>query len=188
MFNTNVNTLEARIHTHDFRIYGMVHVRAHVGMAELLNINNRPYLPVTQSMVYLRGFEHPPSQDEFKSAPEFMAIPKNRIQWVYGGSPSETRGARLESRKLYLMFEDFFVRGEIRMTLRARLSDYLSGAGDKTFQTVYGAEIGTYEPGMALDDIEPTSTHEFVTVNLHNVGAVFDVGKAQDIDMTDFGM
>lgn len=176
MYKTVVDSLEARVTTSDFRVYGMMHLPAHVGTAEVMNNPARPYLPLTRAMIYARGHVHPPKIQEFMASPEFLAIPKERIAWVYGGRPSPEQGVKFESRNLYLLYESYFLRGELRMTPGARLSDYLSGKSEsKLFQNLYRAQLCVPIHGKTVQDTPPVEEFEFVTVNLRNAGGIFDL-------------
>lgn len=92
MYRSPREAHEARIYTGAYRVYGTIHLVPGAGTADLLN-QERPYLPVTGALVYAPGFRHPPEARELKASVNFLALRKERVQWVAGGGgpPSPER-------------------------------------------------------------------------------------------------
>jgi len=178
---------EARIYTGAYRVYGMIHLVPGAGTADLLN-QERPYLPVTGALVYAPGFRHPPEARELKASVGFLALRKERIQWIFGGRPSEppANPALLERRRLAFLFGDYLLAGALLLPRGVRLSDFLSQA--KPFQTLREAGLYPLAPDKPPVDLEPLERFPFLTVNLRLAEGVAEApGEAQDPRLTLFG-
>ncbi|HEX7022652.1 MAG TPA: hypothetical protein VF171_07330 [Trueperaceae bacterium] len=176
MYKTATDALSVRVVTQDFVVTGDMHLPPHVGSVDLLNKASRPFLPVTGAKVYASECPGPLDEQQPRFASDFLAIPKERILWMAGGRHNDKQimtGA--QSRSVYLLYPDFFLRGELKTPPNARLSDYLTGA--KPFLVLFGAELGTPAAGKPLAD---ASTHErfvFAVVNTRKLGGIFDIGQ-----------
>jgi hypothetical protein len=178
---------EARVYTRAYRVYGLIYLVPGAGTADLLNAE-RAYLPVTGALVYTPGFRHPPEARELKASTGFLALRKERIQWVAGGRPSQPRTSPglLERRRLAFLFGDYLLAGELQVPKGARLSDFLSQA--KPFQTLLEANLYVLTSDKPIVDLEPLERFPFVTVNLRLVEAIAEApGGAQDPRLTLFG-
>ena len=89
-----------------------------------------------------------------KASTGFLALRKERIQWVAGGRPSEPRASPglLERRRLAFLFGDYLLAGELQVPKGARLSDFLSQA--KPFQTLLEANLYVLTPEKPIVDLE----------------------------------
>ncbi len=189
MLKTAVTAFEARVYTSEFTVYGLLHLPVHVNTAAVLNNQRRPYLPITQCTVYRAGVRHPPAEDDVRYTPDFVALPKDQIQVVIGGIPDEgPPGVSRESRTLFMLYRNYAVRGEIRITPNARISDYLVGTShQRPFQNLFEAAVTVPEPGVHLMDLKAIQRHSFVTVNLRAVGGMFDISESRTVPvLTDF--
>ncbi|WP_038046952.1 hypothetical protein [Thermus caliditerrae] len=178
---------EARIYTQAYRVYGMVYLVPTTGTADLLN-HEKPYLPVTGALIYTPGYAHPPETKELKASTGFLALRKERIQWMVGGRPSEPRTSPslLERKRLAFLFGDYLLAGELLVPRGVRLSDHLSQA--KPFQTLLEAKLYTLAPDRPIVELPPQETFSFVTVNLRLAEAVAEApGEAHDPRLTLFG-
>ncbi|RTI51510.1 hypothetical protein CSW14_09700 [Thermus scotoductus] len=187
MYKSPREAHEARIYTGAYRVYGMIYLVPGAGTADLLNAD-RAYLPVTGALVYAPGFRHPPEAGELKASMGFLALRKERIQWVVGGRPTEPRTspALLEKRRLALLFGDYLLAGELLLPRGVRLSDFLSQA--KPFQTLLEAGLYPLLPDRPIVELEPLERFPFVTVHLRRAEAVAEApGEAQDPRLTLFG-
>jgi len=173
----NVMPVQGRIYTNEFRLYGQMHLPEAVGTARMLNLTDRPYLPVTDCMVYDAGFRHPPENDALQYQTGFAAVPKEHIMWVVGGraeAPSEH--ARREARQVYVMYASYVLSGRLYLMPGQRVSDFLHTVfTDRPFQDLYDARVLLPKRDVPLDEFEVMQVHEFVTVNLKQAGGVFDV-------------
>jgi hypothetical protein len=168
-------------------VYGLIHLVPGSGTADLLNLE-KAYLPVTGALVYTPGFHHPPKAEELKASTGFLAVRKERVQWLVGGRPAEPRTSPglLERRRLAFLFGDYLLAGELQVPKGARLSDFLSQA--KPFQTLLEANLYALTPDKPIVDLEPLERFPFVTVNLRLVEAIAEApGGAQDPRLTLFG-
>lgn len=178
---------EARIYTGAYRVYGMMYLVPGSGTADLLN-QEKTYLPVTGALIYAPGYTHPPEAKELKASTGFLALRKERIQWVVGGRPSEPRTAPslLERRRLAFLFGDYLLAGDLLVPRGVRLSDHLSQA--KPFQTLLEAKLYTLTPERPIVELTPKESFPFVTVNLRLAEAVAEApGEPHDPRLTLFG-
>ncbi len=187
MYRSPREAHEARIHTATYRIYGTLYLVPGSGTADLLN-QERPYLPLTGALVYASGFRHPPEARDLKASVGFLALRKERIQWVVGGRASEPRTSPglLERRRLAFLFGDYLLAGELLLPRGVRLSDFLSQA--KPFQTLLEARLYPLAPDKPMVDLEPLESFSFVTLNLRLAEGVAEApGGGQDPRLTLFG-
>jgi hypothetical protein len=170
--------IEARIYTNEFRVYGLVHFRPNTGTAWLLNAEDRPHVPMTRVAMYRAGLEHPPQASELVYESHFAAIPKSSIVWIQGGAADEAKdGLGLQPREVYLVYPTYVLAGFVAMRPEVRLSDYAGLAmSKKSFVTLNRVRVlAKGEPGMPLAELPAVQEHDFVTVDLRKVAAVFDV-------------
>ncbi len=175
MLNAKIEALEARVYTFDFRAFGMLHLSPNQDTARLLNRDDRPSLAITDAMLYRPGYAYPPQQDDFQSSLDFVAIPLERILWVYGGNPGPARGIDFELRRLYILYPGHHLAGDIKMAPGMRFSDYFAtSASEKPFQMLYNVSLHAGLPKKE-QEAEELEHFNFVTVNLHNASGIFDV-------------
>lgn len=182
----NLTVAEARVYTNEFRLYGLLHLPDYVGTARFLNLTDRPYLPVTQCMVYDAGFRHPPENAALQYETDFAAIPKDHVLWVVGGRPEPpVEHAQREARRVYVMYPSYVLSGTLYVMHAQRVSDYLHTAfTDRPFQDLYDARVLLPRSGAPLEDFEVLQEHAFVALNLKQAGGVFDV-KDRPVDGLD---
>ena len=131
-------------------MYGMMHLPKgeNHDTARLLNRNDKLFLRVTKGIVYSKGFRHPPTIDEYRASVGFMAIPIERLMWVYGGKAQDFEQVSYEAREVYLLYANYFIRGELRLAKNSVLTSFLDNvASNKPFQTLYNASIVAHSPG-----------------------------------------
>lgn len=178
---------EARIYTRAYRVYGIIYLVPGTGTADLLN-HEKAYLPVTGALVYVPGYTHPPEAKDLKASTGFLALRKERIQWVVGGKPAEPRTSPslLERRRLAFLFGDYLLAGELLVPKGVRLSDHLSQA--KPFQTLWEAKLYPLSPDRPIVELEPRERFPFVTLNLRQAEGVAEApGEPHDPKLTLFG-
>ena len=174
-----VTPMEGRIYTNEFRLYGQLHLPDFLGTARLLNLTDRPYLPITQCRVYDAGFHHPPESEALQYETDFAAVPKDHILWVLGGRPEEPADhARREPRLVYVMYASYVLTGRLYIMPDQRVSDYLHTVfTDRPFQDLHGARVLVPRRNAQLEEFEVLQHHDFVVVNLKQAGGVFDVSR-----------
>ncbi len=175
---------EARIYTRAYRVYGLVYLPPKGGMAELLG-EERGFLPVTGALVYAPGFRHPPDPLELRASLGFLALRKDRIQWLAGGRPSEPPlpPAALREQPLALFFGDYLLAGRIRLPKGLRVSDHLAQAlKARPFLTLWEARLYPLGQDRPLVDLEPAEAFPFVTVNLRQVEGVAEAPEPRPGD------
>lgn len=172
-----VTPTEGRVYTNEFRLYGLLHLPEIVSTARLLNLTDRPYLPVTRCMVYDAGFRHPPANNALQYETDFAAVPKEHIMWVVGGHAEEpSEHVRREARLVYVMYASYVLTGRLYLMPEQRVSDYLHTVfTDRPFQDLHGARVLLPRRDAPLEAFEVLQHHDFVTINLKQAGGVFDV-------------
>ncbi|GAA6755448.1 hypothetical protein Thermus77420_09240 [Thermus thalpophilus] len=136
-------------------------------------------------MGYTPGYLHPPEAKDLKASTSFLALRKERIQWVVGGKAAEPRTspALLERRSLAFLFGEYLLAGALWVPRGVRLSDHLSQA--KPFQTLLEARLYILRPDRPIVAVE---RFPFVTLNLRLAEAVAEApGEAHDPRLTLFG-
>jgi hypothetical protein len=179
--NRRVTPTEGRVYTNEFRLYGLLHLPELVSTARLLNLTDRPYLPVTHCMVYDAGFRHPPENEALQYETDFAAVPKEHILWVVGGRAEEvSEHVRREARLVYIMYASYVLTGQLYLMPDQRVSDYLHTVfTDRPFQDLYGARVLLPRRDVPLESFEVLQHHDFVTVNLKQAGGVFDITRGR---------
>ena len=170
--------IEARVYTNEFRVYGLVHFRPNTGTAWLLNAEDRPHVPMTRVAMYRAGLEHPPRASDLVYETHFAAIPQSSIVWIQGGAADEAKdGLGLQPREVYLVYPTYVLAGSVAMRPEVRLSDYVGLAmSKKSFVSLSQVRVlAKGAPGTLLAELPAVQTHDFVTVDLRKVAAVFDV-------------
>lgn len=173
----NVEAVESRAYTYDFRVFGMVHIRRSTPVSRFLNQQDRPYLAMTNCMVYREGYEVPPATETLLYRTDFAAIPKTRLLWLVGGMPElpSDRGAR-EPRQVCVMYPSYVLIGTITTPPKVRISDHLTQAfSDKPFVELSSVSVCKPRPGAKVEDFEVVERHALATVNIALAGGLFDV-------------
>jgi hypothetical protein len=173
----NIEAVESRAYTYDFRVFGMVHIRRNTAVSRFLNQQDRPYVAMTNCMVYREGYEVPPATETLLYRTDFAAIPKSRLLWLVGGmaeTPND-RGAR-EPRQVCVMYPSYVLTGTMSTAPKVRVSDHLTQAfSDKPFVELTNVTVGKPRPGAKIEEFEVVERHELVTVNIALAGGLFDV-------------
>lgn len=173
----NVEPVESRAYTYDFRVFGMVHIRRHTAVSRFLNQQDRPYVAMTECMVYREGYEFPPDPEALLYRTEFAAIPKSRLLWLVGGMPEPPadRGAR-EPRQVCVMYPSYVLTGTLSTPPKVRVSDHLTQAfSDKPFVELSTVSVCRPRPGAKIEEFDVVERHALVTVNIALAGGLFDV-------------
>jgi hypothetical protein len=161
-----------RIYTPEYRIYGHMHLVPGRSTAELLNLEQREFFPVTQVQMFTAGWAHPPQPEELRARLPFLGLSRSRIRWVLGGRPTIVRGASFKEVQLRLLFTGYLVAGQVTIPSGARLTDYLYSS--KPFQSMSNVTLFPLAEGEPLADVSPKVKYEFATVNLQQAVAVIE--------------
>jgi hypothetical protein len=178
MSHAPVLPVEVCVHTDEFRVLGLAHLRPNTGMAWLLNAEDRPHVPLTRVAMYRSGIDLPLPESDLVYESHFAAIPKSSIVWIQGGAADDAKvGLGLQPREVYLVFPTYVLAGAVAMRPELRLSDYLAIAmSKKSFVTVTGVRVlGRARQGTPFAELPVVQAHDFVTVDIRKVAAVFDV-------------
>lgn len=174
-----IEPVEGRAYTADFRVFGMFHLRRGVAFSRVLNMRDRPFLAVTECMVYREGYAYPPEPETLLYKTEFAALPKERLLWLVGGAAesAQERYGR-EPRQVCVMFPTYVIVGNMHMPPRVRISDHLIPAyAERPFQELFDASVLKPRPGASIETFEVVERHEFMTVNVARAGGLFDVAN-----------
>jgi len=179
MMGLNVEAVEARAYTDDFRVFGLVHVRRGTSISRFLNQRDRMYLPMTRCMVYREGYEYPPAEGALLYQTEFAALPKSRLLWLVGGLPDAPgdRGQR-EPRQVCVMYPAYVLTGTLMLPPRVRMTDHLTAVyGDKPFVELGDVNVCKPRSGVKMEQFEVVERHALATVNVALAGGLFDVAN-----------
>lgn len=180
---------EVRVHTAEFRIYGMMHLPKGGGTATFLNKDKRPLVPMTGVLVYAPGYDHPPRAEEMRATADFLAVQKREILWVVGGRPDrmELPGVPVKKQRMALLFGCCVLVGVLVTPGGVRLSDFLASA--KPFQTLFDVKLYALAGDTPARELEVRQAFEFVTVNVQRILGIMEAPRRDDEDtrLTLFG-
>lgn len=154
------------MYTPEYRIYGLIYLIPGGGTADILNAENRSFLPMTGVVLYGAGYSHPPDVKDIRATTRFMSVPKSTISWLAGGRPSVPRGTRslMEQRRLAFLYGSYAIAGNLEVPKGVRLSDYLSSS--KPFQPMFSVGLFPLKQDQPISQLEPIETFDFVTINI----------------------
>lgn len=171
-------SVEMRVYTNEFRVYGLLHVRPNVGTAWLLNSDDRPHVSLTRVSMFRAGVAHPPAEGDLMYESHFAAIPKSSIVWAAGGAMDQAgSGLGLQPREVFLVYPTYVLAGTFAMRPEVRLSDFVgTSMGHRSFVTLSHARVLDRGPsGASLAEAPVLHEYPFVTVDIRKVAAVIDV-------------
>lgn len=176
MYKAPTVATPATIITSALRFVGQVHTPPQADLASILN-HARPFFPVTNCQVYKPGLEFPPAPDLKHSQSEFLILPKENVLWV-AEPESDDLEIRRSYRNLYLLYENYVMKGEVNIPSNVRLSDFLArSVADKPFQYVYRAQVRLPKPDASLTESSAVVQLEIALVNLRNVLGLYDISE-----------
>ena len=175
MYKQKVEMLEDRIVTGIYRILGTLFGLPSLGIPDLLNRQDRPFIPIGDPQLFTTGAELP-NDDELRAKTDFLALPKDEIWWIVGGGPGQPPGTVVGDRSLVVLFNDHLLRGRLKVSGHIRTSDYIAQrAVARPFDTLYDATLCKLEPGASMADLPGLEEFEHVTVNLRRNTGVCEV-------------
>lgn len=176
MLKAKTDLHEGRVYTTSYVAYGRLHSLPRAGMANHLNQPGRPFLPVVSATLVRGGVESPPPRRDPKRAIEYLAVQKKEILWILGGSPTTNLMRGSNARRVALLFHDHCLRGYLEMPHNARSTDFLNHWVESgPFQHLDEVELLLVRNGQILRNSTPMETFGFVTVNLANVVAAYEL-------------
>lgn len=176
MYKTKMDSLDGRVYTSNYRIYGEIYSLPGAGLADQLNRKERPFLPITSVMMYDRGYRHPPDVEGFKASPAFMAVPKASLFWIMGGLPSNPEFMNVEDRLLAVMFGSYLLRGYMKLRKDSRTSDHINLRFiNKPFECLYDVSVVPMGDKKPLKELAAVENCEFVTLNLRNCTGISEL-------------
>jgi hypothetical protein len=153
-----------RVYTTEYRIYGHMHLVPGRSTAELLNLEQREVVPLTQVQLFTPGWVHPPQESELRGRFTFLGLNRDRILWVLGGRPTLVRGASFKDLRLSLLFPGYLLAGQLTIPSGARITDFLHNT--RAFQSLTDVQLCTLVEGVPIAELKPKGRFDFVTVNL----------------------
>jgi len=153
-----------RIYTPEYRIYGHMHLVPGRSTAELLNLEQRDVVPVTQAQLFSPGWAHPPRESELRGRTLFLGLNRSHIMWVLGGRPTLIKGGSMKELTLSLLFPGYLLSGTLTMPSGARVTDFLHAT--RAFQSLAGVSLATLDEDRPMNELQPKARFEFVTVNM----------------------
>jgi hypothetical protein len=129
---------------------------------------------MTECKVYKKSVGFSSNPKDLVAAPEFLIIPKDTVLWIAGLEGKEF--VRQHVRNLYLIYDDYVLKGEISIPANARLSDFLSRVvNEKPFQYLFNVEVRLPEGGKPLLETVIVERLELALVNIAKASGLFDI-------------
>ena len=153
-----------RIYTPEYRIYGHLHLVPGRSTAELLNLEQRDVVPVTQAQLFSPGWVHPPKENDLRGRTQFLGLNRSHIMWVLGGRPTMVKGGSMKELQLSLLFPSYLLSGTLTLPSGARVTDFLHAT--RAFQSLADVSLCTLDEDRPLHELQPKARFELVTVNL----------------------
>lgn len=180
MYKQAVENVEGRVHTTHYRIHGTLFPRPKVGIPDQLNRADQPYLPVATLDMFRHRVGPVEPADRLVQG-SFMAIPRESILWVVGGTPGATDFRDFRWREVAVLYDDVLLRGKLRVGSSIRTSDYMRGRIDaKPFDSLFDVSVSTLAGGVSFERLAPIERFEHVAVNLRATTGVVELGSVAD--------
>jgi hypothetical protein len=164
----------ARVHTTTLNIHGNLHTNMQADASSIFN-HPRPFFPITECKVYKKSFFKVDTKD-LMVTPEFLILPKDSVLWVGGLEGKHL--SRQNVRNLYLIYDQYILKGEISLPTTLRLSDFLSRTThEKPFQYLFNVEVRIPEAGKPLLQLPVLERIELALVNIAKASGLFDIAE-----------
>ncbi len=182
MYKQGREPVDVRVHTAEFRIYGMMEMPRFGGMASFLNKTKRLLVPLTGVLVYSAGCDHPPRAEDMRATADFLAVQQRDILWVVGGRPDELElpGVPVKKKRMALLFACCVMVGVLVTPGGVRLADFLANA--KPFQTLFDVRLYALAGDTPARELEVRHTFEYVTVNIRKILGIMEAPRLDDED------
>lgn len=182
-----IETSEGRIVTGSYRILATLYAVPGVGIPDLLNRNDRPFVPLGDPHLYDPGGTAP-GEEELRAESQFLALPKTEIWWLAGGNPGKTSGGAIEERALGILYGDYLLRGRIRISGHVRTSDFIAQrvSQGRPFDTLLVADLCRLERDVPMARLPVLEAFEHVTVNLARNMGIFDLTQSEEPEAAPF--
>ena len=181
--NTKLNLFEGGVYTFDYRVSGSINFPKKTSSTDYLNRNHSTMIPIQNAMV--RRFNVDTLSDPnqgYLFTSSFMAVPKNRILWIYGGNsaPRSNKIAGVSNRSLVVLYQEFFIRGFMEIAERIRTVDYFSYrySQKKHFAEMHQVSFGVVDPHKLFEETQEREVFDFVSLNLQNATGVCEISSA----------
>lgn len=187
MYKQRIDTSEGRVVTTSYRIVATLFMVPGIGVPDILNRKDRPFLPLGEPKLYAPGPSEP-SEEELRTEADFLALPKQEIWWLSGGRAGQDPGGVVEERQLAILYGDLLLRGRLRIGGHVRTSDFIAQrvSMGRPFDTLLDANVCKLEKGIPLSELAVHEVFDHVTINLaRNVG-VFDLSHVEMLEGSGF--
>lgn len=172
-----VDTFDGRVYTSKYTIYGLLYTPPNEDMDVYLNKVDRAFVPISEPMIYRSTLQYPPDIRTLSAAPPFIAVHKEKILWMVGARASDEVKKHVVEQRVAVLFDDFFLSGNIRYRENTRMSSYLEDITDKTsFQALSNVHLCKlkHKGYEVFSDDEPLERFNNVVVNLYNAEGVIE--------------
>lgn len=161
-----------RVYTTEYRLYGTVHLVPGRSTAELFNLEQHDFVPMTDVQLFSPGYGHPPEQREYRGRVPFLALHRGNVQWVVGGRPYLAATGATREVRVSLLYRGFLIAGTVQVPTGQRISDLLYTS--REFTTLTGVSLYPVGADVPFSELKPRATYDFVTVNVALVSAVVE--------------
>lgn len=187
MYKQRIETSEGRITTNDYRIVATLFMVPGIGVPDILNRKDRPFLPLGEPKLYAPGTVEPADVD-LRAEADFLALPKQEIWWLAGGRAGQDPGGVVEERQLAILYGGHLLRGRLRIGGHVRTSDFIAQrvSMDRPFDTLLDANVCALERGVPLSELAVLEVFDHVTINLARNMGVFDLSHVEMLEGAGF--
>lgn len=172
-----VDTFDGRVYTNKYTIYGLLYTPPNEDMDVYLNKVDRAFVPISEPMIYRSTLQYPPDIRTLSAAPPFIAVHKDKILWLVGARASDDIKRHVVEQRVAILFDDFFLAGNIQYRENTRMSSYLEDITDKNaFQALTNVHLCRlkHKGYEVFSDDAPLERFDTVVVNLYNAEGVIE--------------
>ncbi len=177
MYKFKREKFQVRVYTQHYRIEGTIHLPLGSSTADVLNLQNKALLPLTEVTIFPTAGAGAKAAERTPWQLEFFAVTKLQVLWVVGGRPSHPKTTLSVGRRdMAFLFPNHVLSGSLEVPHGARISDYLSAT--KPFQTLFDVTVYPLSQPDAFAGVRADQSLEFVTVNLKGMYGVLEAPEA----------
>jgi hypothetical protein len=187
VYKQRIETSEGRIVTGGYRIVATLFMVPGIGVPDILNRKDRPFLPLGDPKLYAPGAEAP-SADDLRTESDFLALPKQEIWWLSGGRAGQDPGGVVEERPLAILYGEHLLRGRLRIGGHVRTSDFIAQrvSMGRPFDTLLDANLCRLEQAIPMSELAVLEVFDHVTINLARNMGIFDLSHIDVLEGAGF--
>jgi hypothetical protein len=182
VYKQRIETSEGRIVTAHYLILATLFTAPGVGVPDILNRKDRPFVPLGEPRLHRLGGGVPDEGElEVKVEASFLALPKTEIWWLSGGRAGQEPGGVVEERMLAILYGEHLLRGRLRIGGHVRTSDFIAQrvSLDRPFDTLLDVSVCRLEAASPVAELPAVEIFEHVTINLSKNMGVFDLSHIE---------